>query len=237
MGDVYRARDTTLGRDVAINVVADAFLSDPERLARFEREARVLATLNHPHVGAIYGLEETDPSPASGQPAVRAPVLELVEGKTLPERLAAGRLPIQDALRITHQIADGGRRAGSRRQAGGVVARRTVHLVSGRCSRDWKRSVGLPLFGDRKPLPFLQTRFNEATGRFSPDGRWIVYESNESASNEVYRRAVPRAGRHWQVSAAGRSGPQWGRDGKEIFYLGLDNKADGCHRQRRRFRH
>jgi Tol biopolymer transport system component len=98
MGDVYRARDTKLGRDVAIKVVADVFLSDPERLARFEREARVLATLNHPHIGAIYGLEE-----AGG---VRGLVLELVEGATLAERLAAGPLPIQEALTFARQIAE-----------------------------------------------------------------------------------------------------------------------------------
>ena len=82
MGDVYRAHDTKLGRDVAIKVVADAFLSNPERLARFEREARVLATLNHPHIGAIYGLEEAD--------GIRGLVLELVEGETIVERLVCG---------------------------------------------------------------------------------------------------------------------------------------------------
>ena len=98
MGEVYRARDTKLGRDVAIKVVADVFLSDPERLARFEREARVLATLNHPHIGAIYGLEEAD--------GVRGLVLELVEGATLAERLASGPLPIQEALTVARQIAD-----------------------------------------------------------------------------------------------------------------------------------
>ena len=98
MGEVYRARDTKLGRDVAIKVVADVFLSDPERLARFEREARVLATLNHPHIGAIYGLEEAD--------GVRGLVLELVEGATLAERLASGPLPIQEALTVARQIAE-----------------------------------------------------------------------------------------------------------------------------------
>ena len=98
MGEVYRARDTKLGRDVAIKVVADAFLSDAERLARFEREARVLATLNHPHIGAIYGAEEAD--------GVRGLVLELVEGATLAERLAFGPLPIQEALTVARQIAD-----------------------------------------------------------------------------------------------------------------------------------
>ena len=98
MGNVYRARDTRLGRDVAIKVVANVFLSDPERLARFEHEARVLATLNHPHIGAIYGLEE-----AGG---VRGLVLELVEGATLAERLAKGPLPAQEALSVARQIAD-----------------------------------------------------------------------------------------------------------------------------------
>jgi Tol biopolymer transport system component/tRNA A-37 threonylcarbamoyl transferase component Bud32 len=98
MGEVYRARDTKLGRDVAIKFVADVFLSDAERLARFEREARVLATLNHPHIGAIYGVEEAD--------GVRGLVLELVEGATLAERLAPGPLPILEALTVARQIAD-----------------------------------------------------------------------------------------------------------------------------------
>jgi len=71
MGEVYRARDRKLGRDVAIKVLPDLFASDPERLARFQREAQLLASLNHPHIGAIYGLEESDPSPGSGRLAVR----------------------------------------------------------------------------------------------------------------------------------------------------------------------
>jgi Tol biopolymer transport system component/tRNA A-37 threonylcarbamoyl transferase component Bud32 len=98
MGEVYRARDTTLGRDVAIKVLADVFLSDGERLARFEREARVLATLNHPQIGAIYGVVEAD--------GTRGLVLELVEGATLAERLALGPLPIQEALTVARQIAN-----------------------------------------------------------------------------------------------------------------------------------
>ena len=82
MGEVYRARDTRLGRDVAIKIMAADFTADPERRARFAREARVLATLNHPHIGAIYGLEEAD--------GVTALVLELVEGPTLADRLERG---------------------------------------------------------------------------------------------------------------------------------------------------
>jgi Tol biopolymer transport system component len=98
MGEVYRAHDTKLGRDVAFKVVADALLSEPDRLVPFEREAQVLATLNHPHVGAIYGLEEAD--------GVRGLVLELVEGATLAERLASGPLPVRESLDVARQIAD-----------------------------------------------------------------------------------------------------------------------------------
>ena len=98
MGEVYRARDTKLGRDVAIKVLPPAFTADPMRLKRFEREARLLASLNHPHIGAIYGLEDTE-----GVPAL---VLELVEGPTLAERLARGPLPLAEALSIARQIAE-----------------------------------------------------------------------------------------------------------------------------------
>ena len=81
MGEVHRARDTKLGRDVAIKILPRVFASDSERLVRFEREARMLAALNHSHIGAIYGVEESD--------GVRAFVLELVEGQTLAERLGS----------------------------------------------------------------------------------------------------------------------------------------------------
>jgi len=98
MGEVYRARDTKLGRDVAIKILPRLFTSDPDRLARFEREARVLATLNHPNIGAIYGLEESD--------GLRALVLELVEGNTLAERIQRGPIRLSEALTIARQIAD-----------------------------------------------------------------------------------------------------------------------------------
>jgi serine/threonine protein kinase len=99
MGEVYRARDTKLGRDVAIKVLPAQWLADPERRARFEREARLLASLNHPHIGAIYGVE-----PAGD---VDALVLELVEGTTLAERLTKGKPSLRETLRIATQIADG----------------------------------------------------------------------------------------------------------------------------------
>ncbi len=82
----------------------------------------------------------------------------------------------------------------------------------------------LPLFGDRKPIPFLQTAFIETQGRFSPDGKWIAYASNESGPFQVYVRPFPPSGSQWMVSTNGGNQPRWRRDGKELFYLGPDRK-------------
>jgi serine/threonine-protein kinase len=98
MGEVYRARDTNLGRDVALKVLPDTFALDPERLARFRREAQVLAALNHPHIASIYGLEESQ--------GARALVLELVDGFTLSDRLVGGALSLDEAWPIARQIAE-----------------------------------------------------------------------------------------------------------------------------------
>jgi eukaryotic-like serine/threonine-protein kinase len=98
MGEVYRARDTRLGRDVALKILPPLFSQNPERLARFEREAQLLAALNHPHIGAIYGLEKASDT--------HFLVLELVEGDTLATRIAAGALPLNEALRIGREIID-----------------------------------------------------------------------------------------------------------------------------------
>src|SRR5262245_36533789 len=98
MGEVYRATDTNLKRTVAIKVLPEAVATDGERLARFQREAEVLASLNHPNIGAIHGLEE------SGR--TRALVMELVEGQTLADRIASGPIPVDEALAIAKQIAE-----------------------------------------------------------------------------------------------------------------------------------
>src|SRR4030095_11438199 len=98
MGEVYRARDTRLNRDVALKVLPDAFTLDPDRLARFKREAQMLASLHHANIAAIYGFEEFE--------GVQALVLELVEGPTLAERIAQGPLPLDEALPIAIQIAE-----------------------------------------------------------------------------------------------------------------------------------
>jgi serine/threonine protein kinase len=98
MGEVYRARDARLGRDVALKVLPEIFSKDAERMARFEREAQVLASLNHPNIAVLYGLEESG--------GVRALVMELVEGPTLSERIATGPIPLDEALPIAKQIAE-----------------------------------------------------------------------------------------------------------------------------------
>jgi len=98
MGEVYRAHDTKLNRDVALKVLPESFANDPDRLARFQREAQVLASLNHPNIAAIYGLQECD--------GVEALVLEFVEGPTLADRIARGPIPLDEALPIAKQIAE-----------------------------------------------------------------------------------------------------------------------------------
>jgi Tol biopolymer transport system component len=101
MGEVFRARDTRLHREVALKLLPQTVAADPDRLARFTREAQLLAALNHPNIAQIHGLEE-----APGEPPVRALVLELVEGPTLAERIAQGPLPVEEALAIARQVSE-----------------------------------------------------------------------------------------------------------------------------------
>src|SRR5579864_457851 len=98
MGEVYRATDTTLRRDVALKVLPTAFVRDSDRMGRFIREAQMLAALNHPNIAAIYGVEESS--------GVRALVMELVDGPTLADRIAQGPIPLAESLRIVKQIAE-----------------------------------------------------------------------------------------------------------------------------------
>jgi serine/threonine protein kinase len=98
MGEVYRARDMRLGRDIALKILSNAFANDGEQLARFDREARILASLNHPHIAAIHGVDERD--------GVRALILEFVDGETLAERIARDPVPVTEAVTIARQIAD-----------------------------------------------------------------------------------------------------------------------------------
>src|SRR5215213_4953216 len=98
MGEVHRAHDIKLNRDVALKVLPDSFVNDPDRLARFQREAHVLASLNHPNIAAIYGVEDVA--------GARALVMELVEGSTLAERIPEGPIPIDEAINIATQVAE-----------------------------------------------------------------------------------------------------------------------------------
>jgi serine/threonine-protein kinase len=98
MGEVYLARDRRLKRDVALKVLPESFKTDPDRLARFQREAEVLAALNHPHIAHIYGVEDSG--------IARALILEFVDGLTLAERIAQGPLPLEEAVPIARQIAE-----------------------------------------------------------------------------------------------------------------------------------
>ena len=98
MGQVFRARDTKLDRDVAIKILPEAFAHDADRLARFTREAKTLASLNHPHIAGIHGLEESG--------GITALVMELVEGDDLSQRIARGAIPLDEALPIAKQIAE-----------------------------------------------------------------------------------------------------------------------------------
>ena len=137
MGEVYRARDTKLEREVAIKVLPDLLARDPERLAGFEREAKLLAAVNHPNIGAIYGLEEDD--------GLRYLVLELVAGETLAERLGAGALGVKESLRICGQVANALEAAHEK----GIIHR---DLKPGNIKLDAKNDVKVLDFGIAKSL-------------------------------------------------------------------------------------
>ena len=97
MGEVYRAKDLKLGREVALKILPATFTNDPDRVARFRREAQVLASLNHPHIAQIHGLDEVD--------GIQFLVLELVDGESLDKRIACGRIPLEESLAICLAIA------------------------------------------------------------------------------------------------------------------------------------
>jgi serine/threonine protein kinase len=104
MGQVYRARDTALGRDVALKMLPELFAADADRLARFEREAQALASLNHPNIAQVYAIAAVEPGPAAAAGG-RAIVMELVEGEDLSVRIARGPIPLDEALPLARQIA------------------------------------------------------------------------------------------------------------------------------------
>ena len=159
MGQVYQATDTKLNRQVALKILPEAFATDPDRLARFQREAQVLASLNHPGIAAIYGLEEAGDT--------RALVLELVEGPTLADRIAKGAIPLDEALPIAKQIAEALEAA----HEAGVIHRDLkpanikVRLPPGRDSARTPSGVISSSRGGGRALISVRNRRDEATRR------------------------------------------------------------------------
>jgi serine/threonine-protein kinase len=209
MGEVYRATDTRLNRDVAIKVLPEALARDPERMARFEREAKVLASLNHPNIASIYGLEESNGS--------RALVMEFVEGPTVAERIKKRRLPLEEALPIGRQIAEGLEYAHER----GII------------HRDLKPSnVKLTPEGQIKILDFglakaVEGEFSDAKCSGDTSGR-AAGNGGVHVAGAGARQACRSACRHLGVRLralrnAYGAGSFWGRN--DFRHLGL---CDSC---------
>ena len=188
MGEVYRARDTKLGRDVAIKVLPEEFARDKERLGRFEREARLLrsAQVNHSNIATLHGLEEHD-----GQKFI---VMELVEGETLTERISKGPIPIDEAIPLFIQIAEGLEAAHEK----GIIHRDLK--PANRFPTDWvgdtivlvalnpSTSEDVELLTLDAPdaiRPIANRPFNESAADLSPDGRRAAYRSGKTGISEV----------------------------------------------------
>jgi serine/threonine protein kinase/Tol biopolymer transport system component len=180
MGEVYRARDTRLGRDVAVKVLPIAVSADRERLARFDREARVLAALNDPHIAAIYGIEDLSPAAEPGRSATGL-VLELIDGETLAEWIARGALPIVEAIGIAKQIAEGLEAAHDR----GIIHR---DLKPSNIALTKSGIVKLLDFGLAKPpVAFETATIDPLSGLASADGALlgtVPYMSPEQARGQ-----------------------------------------------------
>ncbi len=224
MGQVFRARDTKLDRDVAIKILPEAFAHDADRLARFQREAKTLASLNHPHIAAIYGLEES-PSTGSRQAGISALEPKPLDARGRHRRHAGRRDDARPAAAEPHHAVLSARRP-------------SVPLLRARCAGHGRNSSHdpqtnsdlwvVPMVGDHTPSVFLKTPFREIWGVFSPDSRWVAYMSNESGRMEIYVRpfvppvaagaTAPAAGGK-QVSTAGGIMPLWRPDGRELYYL------------------
>jgi serine/threonine-protein kinase len=187
MGQVYRARDTKLIRDVALKTLPEPFARDDERLLRFKREAQVLASLNHPNIAAIYGFEDAD--------GAHALILELVDGPTLADRIAEGAIPVDEALPIARQIAEALEAAHEQ----GVVHR---DLKPANIKLTAEGAVKVLDFGLAKAFApardaaahlYPSVGGGDANGvgfALSPDGRSIVYRATTEQTTQLWRRTL-----------------------------------------------
>lgn len=200
MGEVYRARDSSLQRFIALKVLPEPFAADPERLARFEREARTLALLNHPHIAQIYGLERRASQP--GTAAVL--VMEYVDGEDLTREIARGPIAVEVATRIARQIAEALEAAHEQ----GIVHRDLkpanikLRPARSRCSTSEPRRqlasrrargpvatrgrAGASAVVRRRQHTFCDQTSNSFDPRFSPDGRWLACAFVERNRPEIY---------------------------------------------------
>jgi hypothetical protein len=282
MGEVYEAHDSKLGRGVAIKVLPEQFARDSERLARFQREAKLLASLNHPNIATIHGLEQSDgthylvmelaaPARAYRNPRVSpdgqrvAVTIEESESHNWLydlRRDTLTRLTFEGSTHLmgawtpdSKRIAFQSNRAGPQNlfwqpADGSGAAERLTTTEYLSTPNSWTpdgqslafievrpetgsdinvltlsgpsaSSGQAPSAGSgqgHKVQPFLRTRFTEGAPGFSPDGRWMVYISDESGRREVYVQPYPGPGGKWQISTEGGTEPVWNRNGRELFY-------------------
>ena len=236
MGQVWQATDTQLGRQVALKILPDAFAADPDWLARFTREAQILASLNHPNIAQIHGIEEAE--------GTRALVVELVEGPTLADRIKPGAIPLDEALPIAKQIAEALEAAHEQ----GVI-HRDLKPANVKVKEDerWqqRQQRGPPRDGharraDADLRPRLWRERPGALGRPPRGGshagslgrEWVWshafserrlarLSSTQSGQVEVYAQPYPGPGPTVPVSIGGGVNPVWSADGSELFYTGV----------------
>src|SRR5213593_1190923 len=204
MGEVYRARDTKLKRDVAIKILPDEFSRDADRVSRFQREAEVLASLNHPNIAAIYDLQEANGS--------RYLVLELVEGETLADRIARGPIPVVEALDIAIQICEALEAAHER----GVV-HRDLKPANVKITTDGKVKVldfGLAKALDNAPTNAMSS--NSPTLLSGTMGGVLIGTAAYMSPEQAVGRAVDRRADIWAFTALQQSGNALGQELRQL---------------------
>jgi len=216
MGEVYRARDSKLGRDVAIKVLSASLSADKARLARFEQEARTTSSLNHPNILTVYDIG-TD----NGSPYI---VTELLEGEELRDRLDAGSPPLRKAIDYAQQIVNGLSAAHGK----GIVHRdlKPENLFITNDDRVKILDFGLAKLSESGPA----TGSEDATRqpKHSANGRWLAYNSDETGRSEIYVQSFSNEGKLGSdrklISSAGGMLPVWRADGSELFFVAPDGQ-------------